>query len=91
MVREMLEQDDPEGTGEPVFEVAGNRLTLLSEGRQAFDALIGLIGGANTSLRLLYYIYSDDEAGNRVRTALLGAIARGVRVSLIVDGIDIIK
>ena len=85
MVREMLEQDDPEGTGEPVFEVAGNRLTLLSEGRQTFDALIALIDGARTSLRLLYYIYSEDEAGKRVRMALLAAAARGVRVSLIVD------
>ena len=86
MAREMPGQDDREGAGEPMFEVAGNRLTLLSQGRQAFDALIALIDGAKTSLRLLYYIYSEDEAGNRVRAALLAAAARGVRVSLIIDG-----
>lgn len=74
-----------EETG-PVFEVAGNRLMLLSGGAQRLAALIELIEGARTSLRLLYYIYSDDEAGNRVRAALLAAVDRGVQVSLIVDG-----
>src|SRR5687768_5098547 len=86
MAMEMLEHDDLEKTGEPVFEVAGNRLTLLPEGRLALDALIALIDGARNSLRLLYYIYSEDSVGIRLRTALLAAAARGVRVSLIVDG-----
>lgn len=86
MAMEMLEQTEPRGASEPVFEVAGNRLTLLSEGRPAFDMLIALIDGAQTSLRLLYYMYSEDEAGHRVRSALLAAVRRGVRVSLIVDG-----
>jgi cardiolipin synthase A/B len=86
MATEMLETNDPGGAIEPVFEVAGNQLTLLSEGRQAFDMLIALIDGAQKSLRLLYYMYSEDEAGKRVRSALLAAVGRGVRVSLIIDG-----
>lgn len=68
------------------YEVAGNRLTLLTEGPERLDALIGLIDGAEASLRLLYYIYSDDEAGEQVRVALARALSRGVVVSLIVDG-----
>lgn len=71
---------------EPTFEVAGNRLTLLTEGPQRLTALIALIDGAETSLRLLYYIYSGDDAGVTVRTALERALQRGVAVSLIVDG-----
>jgi cardiolipin synthase len=66
--------------------VNGNRLTLLCEGPDRLDALIALIDGAQTSLRLLYYIYSDDHAGRRVREALQKAVDRGVTVSLIVDG-----
>jgi cardiolipin synthase len=68
------------------FTVDQNRLMLLTGGRQRLDALIGLIDGAKTSLRLLYYIYADDDAGRAVRDALARALERGVTVALIVDG-----
>ena len=67
-------------------EVAGNRLTLLADGPERLDALIGLIDGARESLRLLYYIWCEDEAGTRVRDALVRAAERGVDVALLVDG-----
>lgn len=66
--------------------VAGNRLTLLESGPERLDRLIALIDGARRSLRLLYYIYTADAAGQRVRAALAAARARGVEVALIVDG-----
>ena len=68
------------------MEVAGNRLTLLPDGPERLEALVGLIDGATESLRVLYYIWSDDVAGRRVRDALVAAAARGVKVSLLVDG-----
>ena len=68
------------------LEVAGNRLTLLADGPERLEALIGLIDGAQESLRLLYYIWCEDEAGRRVRDALVRAAARGVEVALLVDG-----
>jgi len=66
--------------------VAGNSLTLLPDGPERLEALIALIEGATDSLRVLYYIWVDDEAGRRVRDALVAAAARGVAVSLLVDG-----
>lgn len=69
------------------FEVEGNRLALVIGGRERLDALIALIDGATESLRALYYIYADDDAGKRVHAALLAAAARGVETSLIVDGL----
>lgn len=72
--------------GERTLTVDGNRLTLLPEGPQRFDALIALIDGAETSLRLLYYIYSADRSGEAVRSALLRALDRGVSVALLIDG-----
>ena len=66
--------------------VDGNTLTLLVSGRARLDALLALIDGARESLRLIYYIYADDEAGGRVNAALIRAAGRGVDVKLIVDG-----
>jgi cardiolipin synthase len=74
------------GTKIAPLEVAGNRLTLLADGPERLEALIGLIDGAKETLRLLYYIWCEDEAGTRVRDALIGAAARGVEVALLVDG-----
>jgi cardiolipin synthase len=67
-------------------EVAGNKLTLLPDGPQRLEALIGLIDEARESLRVLYYIWCEDESGTRVRDALVRAAARGVEVALLVDG-----
>ncbi|WP_309610571.1 phosphatidylserine/phosphatidylglycerophosphate/cardiolipin synthase family protein [Sphingomonas sp.] len=66
--------------------VDGNQLTLLSEGPPRLEALLALIDGAERSVRVLYYIYLADSAGERVRDALLRAVERGVEVSLLIDG-----
>jgi cardiolipin synthase len=71
----------------PECTVEGNRLTLLTEGPDRLAVLLALIAGAVRSVRVLYYIFVDDEAGIALRDALLAAAARGVKVSLIVDGL----
>lgn len=76
----------PQQEALPSVDVAGNRLTLLPDGPARLDALIALIEGAKASLRLLYYIFLDDESSKRVRDALVTAAGRGVKVSLLVDG-----
>jgi cardiolipin synthase len=72
---------------QPSHDVDGNRLTLLPDGPERLEALLDLIRRAERTLRVLYYIYVDDAAGAAVRQALIDAAARGVRVSLIVDGL----
>jgi cardiolipin synthase len=71
---------------QPWFTVDGNRMKLLDTGPRRLEALIALIEGAQTSLRILFYIYTDDVAGRRVRDAMVAARRRGVSVSVIVDG-----
>jgi cardiolipin synthase len=66
--------------------VDDNRLSLLTEGPQRLAALLALIDRAQTSLRLLYYIYRSDTSGDLVRAALDRALDRGVEVTLLVDG-----
>ena len=66
--------------------VDGNRLIPLGDGPARLRALIGLIDGARTSVRLLYYTFNPDKSGEAVRAALFRALERGVKVSLLIDG-----
>jgi len=74
-------------TAQPSFTVDGDTLRLITEGPERLQALLDLITGAKQSLRVLYYIYVDDEAGAKVRAGLIDAAKRGVDVRLIVDGL----
>lgn len=49
-------------------------------------ALLAVIAEARVSLRLCYYAFGNDAAGQQVCDALLAARARGVSVSLLIDG-----
>jgi cardiolipin synthase A/B len=66
--------------------VDGNRLTLLPTGPARLQALLELIANARHTVRLLYYIYSQDQSGTLVYEAMGRALDRGVQVSLLVDG-----
>ena len=83
--RHHVEMDRP--APQPVFTVDGNRLRMLVNGPERLETLVALIDEAQATLRMLYYIYVDDRAGEAVRDALIRAAMRGVRVSLIVDGL----
>ncbi|MDG5751928.1 phosphatidylserine/phosphatidylglycerophosphate/cardiolipin synthase family protein [Qipengyuania sp. XHP0211] len=67
-------------------EAQGHSLTIYPAGEDRLEALVELINGAQSSLRLFYYMFVDDEIGTRVRNALVEAARRGVSVCLIVDG-----
>ena len=66
--------------------VEGNRLELIESGEARLAELLRIIGQAEESLRIIFYIFDSDESGNRVRDALVEAARRGVRVRLLVDG-----
>ena len=48
--------------------------------------LLALVDGAKRSVRLLYYIYAQDQSGTLVYEAIERALDRGTQVSLLVDG-----
>ncbi len=64
----------------------GQELTFYPAGNDRRDALLALIGSARESVRICFYIFSEDETGALVRDALVAAAARGATVELIVDG-----
>lgn len=67
-------------------EVDGHKLKVVISGRERLALLLELIDGAQSTLRILFYIFGDDGVAARVRSALLAARLRGVKVWLIVDG-----
>ncbi len=66
---------------------SGNRVHLLHDGPETFDAMIRLIEGAQESVSLESYIFRSDSVGQRFAGALKAAAARQVNVRVIMDGI----
>jgi cardiolipin synthase len=67
-------------------EVAGNQLEVIVTGDARLHAVLDLIAGATSSLKVLMYMFNADEAGDMVRNALDAAACRGVDVKLLIDG-----
>jgi cardiolipin synthase len=66
---------------------AGNRVTLLQDGPSTYQALYAAMAGAKDSIDMESYIFEDDEVGQRFSKELKAAVARGVVVNLIYDGV----
>ncbi|QIK79979.1 phosphatidylserine/phosphatidylglycerophosphate/cardiolipin synthase family protein [Sphingomonas piscis] len=64
----------------------GNALRLITSGKDRHRVILEMIGSAQHSVRLLFYMFVSDEAGTEVRDALLAAIRRGVKVDVLLDG-----
>lgn len=66
--------------------IDGNSLELIEGGAARLQAILELIASARQSVRLLFYMFNSDEAGTAVRDALIVAVARGVKVKVLLDG-----
>ncbi len=66
---------------------AGNKVKLLRDGPQTFEAMLLLIDEAKETIEFEGYIYHDDEVGCRFADAFRAAAARGVKVRMLVDWI----
>lgn len=62
-----------------------NKVTLFTDGREKFDALLEDIKQATDHIHLQYYIYRSDTLGVEVRDALIDAAKRGVKVRVLLD------
>jgi len=67
--------------------LAGNRITPLENGDEAFPAMLAAIDAATVSLTLLTYIFDHDPVGERFLHALRQAQARGVLVRVLIDAV----
>jgi len=67
--------------------VAGNRVELLRDGREAYPSMLAAIAGANEQILLEMYWFDSDKAGRRFAEALAEAAARGVETALLYDAV----
>ncbi len=88
----------PQGLVDPGFEAllaridgrppyGGNQVEVFHSGEKAFAAMHAAFEAARSEILLESYIYSDDGTGRSIRDALAAAVARGVRVRVVVDAV----
>ena len=65
--------------------VPGNSVTFLSAYDASVDALVAEIDRAQDHVHLLYFIFADDESGQKVMAALARATQRGVTCRVLLD------
>lgn len=66
---------------------AGNAITMLQNGEQAYPAMLDAIHGAASRVLLATYLFESDAIGRAFVDALASARQRGVEVRVIVDGV----
>ncbi|HUG45731.1 MAG TPA: phosphatidylserine/phosphatidylglycerophosphate/cardiolipin synthase family protein [Sphingomicrobium sp.] len=82
-----MESQPPASPTEPIrATVEGNRIELIETGAERLRLLLGLIGGAERSLKIMMYMFSQDEVGKAVLEALTAAALRKIDVQVIIDG-----
>jgi cardiolipin synthase len=64
---------------------SGNHAEFLPDYDRVVERLVADIDGAQRTVRILIYIFADDEAGMRVIEALARAAARGVACHVLID------
>ena len=65
--------------------VGGNGMALYTDGREAFDAMLAEIAGAEHYVLVQFYILREDGLGRELRDAMVAAAERGVDVMLQYD------
>jgi len=65
--------------------VSGNRVEALVNGDAAYPAMLKAIGQARETIGLSTYIFDNDRNGRQFVEALRQAVARGVKVRVLID------
>lgn len=71
--------------GSPLL--VGNKVVLLQDGPETFQAMFTAISNAKNHINMETYIIEDDEVGKRFADALIEKQAQGVSVNLIYDSV----
>ena len=67
--------------------LTGNRVRLLEDGPDTYDAMFAAMRAARDHINMETYIFEDDEVGQRFADALIEKQRQGVQVNLIYDSV----
>ena len=67
------------------MKIGENILTLVAKPQDRLNALLSVIAGAQSTLKMTYYTFAGDSIGRQVVAALAKAAERGVAITLLVD------
>ncbi|WP_343487336.1 cardiolipin synthase [Allomuricauda sp. d1] len=65
--------------------ISGNKLTLLNDGRETFDAIFEALEKAEKFIHLQYYIFEKGELTDRMHEIFKKKAAKGIEIRLIYD------
>jgi phosphatidylserine/phosphatidylglycerophosphate/cardiolipin synthase-like enzyme len=63
----------------------GNSVKLLINGEEKFPEVLEALQHAKHHIHLEYYIFEDDEVGNRIKDMLIRKAQEGIKVRFIYD------
>ncbi|HEX9191256.1 MAG TPA: phospholipase D-like domain-containing protein, partial [Candidatus Deferrimicrobiaceae bacterium] len=66
---------------------AGNRVTFVSMGDEAYDAVVSLVSSAKDHVHAQFFILDADVVGKRFIQALAAKAREGIRVRLLLDSV----
>ena len=69
----------------------GNRVKLLEDGEQTYEAMLAAMRAAKHHIHLETYIFEADETGNLFAELLIAKAKAGVKVRVIYDAVGCIK
>jgi cardiolipin synthase A/B len=65
----------------------GNKIELLIDGQQTYEAMLAAIAQAQDYILLQSYTINSDLSGNQFKQALINKASQGVKISLLYDKI----
>lgn len=69
-------------------QVSGGTVTILNNGDEFFPAFYDAIKKAQKTINITWYVWIEGEASKKTHDALKEALARGVQVRILLDGLD---
>ncbi|HOO31863.1 MAG TPA: cardiolipin synthase [Thermotogota bacterium] len=73
------------------FLTQNNEIAIFTDGNDKYKSLISDIENAKSHIHLLYYIFNDDEIGNKIIDTLIRKLDEGVKVKLLYDDVGCSK
>ena len=67
--------------------LSGNSGEILVDGEESFDAMFEAIDAATSYILVQFYIVRDDQLGRKLKTHLIAARNRGLRVYFLYDSV----